>query len=432
MKHLFDEIINRKNTDSLKYDFAVMRGKPEDILPLWVADMDFKTPQCVIDALTEKSRHGIFGYSESGQAYFNALSSWLSRNHGWEVQEEWHIKTPGVVFAISAAIRALTNTGDAVLIQEPVYYPFSENILVNDRRLAVNELVYSNGKYSIDFEDFERKVKEQQVKLFILCNPHNPVGRVWTEAELVRLGDICLKHGVIVVSDEIHADFNYPGFKHLVFANLKPEFAGIAITCTAPTKTFNLAGLQISNIFIENPTLRRAFRKELDKCGYNQLNIMGLTACRAAYEGGQEWLEGLKAYLNENLCFLRSFLQENLPQVRLVEPEGTYLVWLDFRNLGIEDEGIEDLIINKAKLWLDRGVMFGSGGKGFQRINIACPKAMLEKALSQLRDACEVKKCHSNKQNMCFAHGMEVNPTGNAMTETSEATCCTTFIPEEK
>jgi len=373
MNTIFDDVIDRKNTDSLKYDFAVMRGKPEDILPLWVADMDFRAPQCVLDALEEKSRHGIFGYSESGREYFNALKSWLYRNHGWDVQPEWLIKTPGVVFAISTAIRALTNPGDSVLIQEPVYYPFSESILANDRSLVINELACFDGKYSINYEDFERKIIENKVRLFILCSPHNPVGRVWLEEELVRLGDICVKHGVIVVSDEIHADFTYPGFKHLVFSALKPEFSEITVTCTAPSKTFNLAGLQISNILIQHPELRRAVKKELERCGYHQLNVMGLVACKAAYQGGQTWLDDLKIYLNENLKFLRSFLTERLPRIRLIEPEGTYLAWLDFRALNMAEDALEELIVGKAKLWLDKGSMFGISGHGFQRINIACP-----------------------------------------------------------
>lgn len=384
MRKLFDEIVDRKKTDSIKYDFALKRGKPEDILPLWVADMDFRTPYCVTEALIAKSKHGIFGYSDSGQEYFEAISSWFWGSYGWRVQPEWLVKTPGVVFAISAAIRGLTTVGDAVLIQEPVYYPFSEAIRDNDRTLVVNELVCIDGKYSIDFEDFEKKVTDSKVKLFILCNPHNPVGRVWTRAELLRLGEICLKHGVVVVSDEIHADFIYPGYTHEVFANLKPEFKDISITCTAPTKTFNLAGLQISNIFIANLVLRRAIMKEIDRSGYSQPNVMGLVACKAAYHDGRAWLEELKNYLVGNLDFLRSFLHEKIPGVRLVEPEGTYLAWLDFRGLNIGEEALEELVVHKARLWLDKGSMFGVSGAGFQRINIACPREVLKKALSQL------------------------------------------------
>ncbi len=383
----FDEIIERRNTDSLKYDFAARRGLPEDVLPLWVADMDFRTPPCVIEALVEKSRHGIFGYSESREDYFAVLKSWFSRRFGWEVQPEWLIKTPGVVYAICMAIRALTSEGDAVLIQQPVYYPFESSVINNDRELVVNELAYENGRYHIDFEDFERKITQHRVKMFILCSPHNPVGRVWTKEELTRMGDICVKHGVIVVADEIHADFVYPGYSHTVFANIKPEFADITVTCTAPTKTFNLAGLQISNIFVSNQRMRKRIKQEISRTGYSQLNVMGMVACKAAYAQGEEWLEELKAYLQGNLDFVRRFIDAHMPDIRLVEPEGTYLIWLDCRALGLNDKALDDLVIQRAKLWLDGGHMFGQGGSGFQRINIACPRSLLEQAMERLAAA---------------------------------------------
>lgn len=393
MNHNFDEIINRKNTNSLKYDFALRRGKPEGVLPLWVADMDFQAPSCVIDALVEKSRHGVFGYSESGDDYFEALRNWFSSNLNWNVQPEWLTKTPGVVYAISAAIRAFTSEGDAVLIQQPVYYPFTETITDNNRKFMVNQLRYSGGKYYIDFDDFEGKIVKNNVRMFILCSPHNPVGRVWAEEELVRMGCICLKYDVMVVADEIHADFTYPGLKHLVFAGLSPEFADRTITCTAPTKTFNLAGLQISNIFISNRNIRNGFRQEINRTGYSQVNIMGMIACKAAYIGGREWFEALKIYLSNNLAFVRSFLKERLPKIKLVEPEGTYLVWLDFSGLELSDKDLDRLIVHKAGLWLDSGTMFGAGGEGFQRINIACPLAVLEKAFNQLEKALSSCSC---------------------------------------
>ncbi|WP_085831916.1 MalY/PatB family protein [Clostridium merdae] len=383
----FDTIYDRKNTGSLKYDCAARYGKPEGLVPLWVADMDFPAPQCVNKALAERCEHGIYGYTEPDERYFNALKNWFSTRHGWTVENNWLLKTPGVVFALCTAIRAYTEPGDAVLIQPPVYYPFSESILENDRRLVMNSLVYQNGEYSIDFADFEEKIKQEKVKLFLLCNPHNPVGRVWSEQELVQLGEICLRHGVTVVSDEIHADFAFSGNRHLVFASLRPEFAEITVTCTAPTKTFNLAGLQISNIFVQNAELRRAFRAEMNRAGYSQANVMGLIACRAAYEGGAEWLDELKEYLVGNQNFVRKFLEERLPGIRLVEPQGTYLVWLDCTGLGLEDDVLNKLILEKAGLWLDHGSMFGEEGEGFQRINIACPRSVLQKALEQLEKA---------------------------------------------
>ncbi|MCR3922552.1 MAG: pyridoxal phosphate-dependent aminotransferase [Firmicutes bacterium] len=387
MSYNFDEIKDRCNTDCIKYDFVAQRGMPEGILPLWVADMDFSAPPAVVDALVDKSKHGIFGYSETNLEYFTVLHTWFMQNFKWDIQPEWLVKTPGVVYAVSTAIRSLTNKGDAIIIQEPVYYPFSNSVRINERKLVVNELIYADGQYSIDFEDFERKIADNEVKLFILCNPHNPVGRVWTKDELLQLGNICCKYNVLILADEIHADFVYPGFKHEVFAQLQPNFTDVTVTCTAPTKTFNLAGLQVSNIFIANETIRRRFTHEMKKVGCNQLNIMGITACKAAYAHGQAWLTELRSYLFNNLAFLRSFLQDNLPQIKLVEPEGTYLVWLDFTSLALSDEQLEDLIIHKAGLWLDAGTMFGAGGNGFQRINIACPKSVLEKALTQLAKA---------------------------------------------
>ncbi len=273
------------------------------------------------------------------------------------------------------------------MIQRPVYYPFSNVIIDNGRTLVNNPLIYNSGTYSIDFEDFEAKIIENGVKLFILCNPHNPVGRVWTREELVRLGDICLRHGVTVISDEIHADFIYSGYRHEVFANIKPEFADITITCTAPSKTFNLAGLQVSNIIISNRELKKAIKNEINKTGHGQINTMGIVACKAAYQYGHEWLQQLKAYLAGNLSFVRNFLAERLHKIKLVEPQGTYLVWLDFRELELTEAELEKLIVRDAKLWLDGGTMFGEEGKGFQRINIACPRVILEKAFLQLEAA---------------------------------------------
>ena len=388
MTYSFDKIIDRRGTDSLKYDLAAKRGMPEDIIPLWVADMDFPAPPEVLEALVEKSRHGIFGYSDTiGDDYFNSLADWYASRFNWHLSPKWLVKTPGVVFAICTAIRALTEEGDAVLIQEPVYYPFAGSVRANNRNLVVNELVYRDGRYYIDFDDFEDKIARNRVRLFILCSPHNPVGRVWSEEELAAMGEICLKYGVKVVADEIHADFVYPGYRHHVFETIRPEFADMTITCTAPTKTFNLAGLQISNVFISNTELRKKFKQELEKTGYSQPNIMGLVACKAAYRYGAQWLEDLNSYLVSNLALVRDFLAQELPSVRLVEPEGTYLLWLDFRALDLPDKELNDLIVQKAGLWLNAGPMFGAGGEGFQRINIGCPAATLQKALERLKKA---------------------------------------------
>lgn len=387
----FDKVIDRRGTNCLKYDFAVERGRKEDILPLWVADMDFQTAPGIQERLRAAVDHGIFGYSDGKADYFAAVSSWYREKFGWETKEEWLIKTPGVVFALAAAVRAFTEKGDRVLIQQPVYYPFSEVIRDNGRVLINSPLKQVNGRYEMDFEDMERKITENQVKLFLLCSPHNPVGRVWTEEELKKAGELCVKHGVLVVSDEIHSDFTYPGVAHHVFAGLSPEFARISVTCTAPSKTFNIAGLQVSNIFIPDPELRARFQKAVDAVGYSQVNLLGLLACQAAYETGEEWLSAVKEYIYGNLCFLREYLKENLPEIRLVEPEGTYLVWLDFGALGLTEEQRQELIEEKAGLWLDSGAMFGPDGEGFERVNIACPRETLQKALDQL--AAAVRNC---------------------------------------
>lgn len=382
----FDTIIDRKNTDCLKYDFAKRRGMPEDVLPLWVADMDFKTSSYVEDALAERARHGIFGYSESQTPYCEIVRDWMKRHHDWEVKEPWLIKTPGVVFALAMAVKAYTEPGDGVLIQSPVYYPFSEVIEDNGRRIVSNTLVLGEDhKYHIDFEDFEHQIKENQIKLFFLCNPHNPVGRVWTTEELTRLGDICLKYQVTVVSDEIHSDFIFRG-RHQVFADLKREYADITVTCTAPSKTFNLAGLLFSNIFISNRELRHKFRQQVNAAGISQLSPFGLVACETAYTQGEEWYQAMLVYVAENIAFTKEYVEKHLPGVEMVEHEGTYLVWLDFRKTGLSVEELEDLIVNRAKLWLDSGKIFGKSGEGFQRINVACPRQILEEALHRIRE----------------------------------------------
>ncbi len=387
MKYDFDTVIDRNHTNCLKYDFKTERGMEEDVLPLWVADMDFQTLPEIRSCLQEVVSHGIFGYSDGKEDYFAAVQGWYARHFGWEIKKEWLIKTPGVVYAIATAVAAYTNEGDAVLIQQPVYYPFGQMIRENKRKLVNNPLQQRDGHYEIDFEDFEQKIVEHHVKLFLLCSPHNPVGRVFEEWELKKLGDICIRHHVIVLSDEIHSDFTYPGHTHHVFASLGEAYANQCVICTAPSKTFNLAGLQISNILIPNEKLRHAFELAVTRTGYSQVGIMGLVATQAAYEHGDEWVAELKAYLYENLNFVRKYLKENLPQIRLIEPEGTYLLWLDFCGLGLTEKELEELVVKKAKLWLDRGAVFGAEGRGFERINIACPRSTLKQALDQLKNA---------------------------------------------
>lgn len=390
----FDQITDRRGTMSLKYDFARARGVREDALPLWVADMDFPTAPCVTEALHRAVDHGIFGYTDVDAGdpendYVWAIRSWYRERFHYEVQPDWLVCTPGVVFAIVQAIRACTAPGDRVLIQQPVYYPFFDEIRLNGRTPVSSDLVLRDGRYEIDFEDFERKAADPGVKLFLLCNPHNPGGRSWTREELIRLGEICLREGVTVLSDEIHSDFVFPGHTHQVFAGIRRDFELNTITCTAPTKTFNLAGLQISNIFIASPALRRRFLREVDAAGYSQPNVMGLIACRAAYEGGAEWLEALKLYLRANIDYVRAYVDDRIPGITAIDSEATYLVWLDCRGLGLSVDELEDLVQNGARLWLDSGRIFGKSGEGFQRINCACPRSVLERAMDQLRSAVE-------------------------------------------
>jgi cystathionine beta-lyase len=382
MNYDFDTIIERRGTNSIKYDFARERGKPEGLLPLWVADMDFKAPSEILSCLHKIIDHGIFGYTEVKDDYYSAVADWFSSRFDYRVTRKEIIKSPGVVYALAQAVRAFTEKGEAVLIQPPVYYPFFEVVKCNDRKLVENQLKYENGKYHIDFDDFECKIKENNVKLFLLCSPHNPTGRVWAKEELEKMNEICVKHGVIIISDEIHCDFVWEGHKHICFGLINED----AVITTAPTKTFNLAGLHVSNIFVKNRELREKLKAEITRSGYSQLNTLGLAACQSAYAEGGRWLEELKSYLTENIRFLRGYLAEHLPKIKLVEPEGTYLLWLDFSAYSLTQDELNRRITDSAKLWLNNGTMFGGGGEGFQRINAACPKTVLKEAMDRLKN----------------------------------------------
>lgn len=380
----FDEEINRYNTNSLKYDFKEDKGKPNDVFPMWVADMDFKCPNEILDDLHKRIDLGVFGYSKNDKNYFKAIENWYLKNFDTKLKQEWLITTPGVVFALATAVKTLTNKNDYILINNPVYYPFSEVIEDNGRKVISSNLVLKNSHYEIDFEDFENKIQEYDIKLYLLCSPHNPVGRVWTKNELDKIIDICKRNNVFIVSDEVHSDFVWEG-KHICLLNYK-DYLDNMIVCTAPTKTFNLAGMQVSNIFIPNANIRNKFQLELWNTGYSLINIMGLTACESAYTKGEEWLKALKEYLKGNIEFVSNFLEEKLPKIRLIKPEGTYLLWLDFNELNLSDDKINDLMLNQAKLWLDNGTMFGETGKGFQRLNIALSRSKLKWAMEQLEN----------------------------------------------
>ena len=385
----FNKVTDRHNTNSIKTDLAVPRGKPQDVLPLWVADMDFPTAPCILEALHKKVDHGIFGYSCADQNYFDAVKNWMHIEHNFEIERSWIVTTPGVVFAIACAIKAFTKENEAVIIQTPVYYPFKNMIDLNNRKCVTSSLIEKNGKYQIDFDDFENKIEQNNVRLFILCSPHNPVGRVWTVSELSRLAKICEKYNVIIFADEIHNDFVLPGHTHTVFSTISEYAAQNSVVSTSASKTFNLAGLQFSTNFIQKPVLKRKFHAERDKTGYDEPSLMGLVAAQTAYQNGKPWLYALKKHLQENLDFLRNWLKTNLPKVRLIEPEGTFLLWIDFSSYGFDDKTLDDIIVQNAKVWLDRGTMFGFEGENFQRINIATPRPLLQDALERIRNALE-------------------------------------------
>ena len=392
----FDAVIERKGTGSLKYDFGLARAGRTDLLPMWVADMDFRAPREVILAVQQRAEHGIFGYTEPDDGYFEALTGWFEKRYGYRPERSWNTVTPGVVYAISAAVRAFADHGDGVLLQEPVYYPFREMIERNGRICVNNQLVENNGHYEIDFEDFERKIAENGVKLFLLCSPHNPVGRVWNREELTRMAEICRKYQVKIVADEIHCDFIYPGHTFTSFLTLGEEYTASAAVCTSSSKTFNLAGLQTANILIPDRALRRKFRHVNAASGYSQAGTLGLAATEAAYRYGETYLEELLCYLKGNLDFLREYLKENIPEIRLIEPEGTYLVWLDCSGIASSYEELLRLIRDEARLWLDEGAIFGRETELFERINIACPRSVLAEALHQLDGA--VKRQEEGRQ----------------------------------
>lgn len=387
MQYDFDTPIDRTHTWSIKHDFKKENGKADDILPLWVADMDFRSPDSVVEALKKAVDHGIFGYSRADESYFDAVAAWYQKRHHLTLQPEWMTCTPGIVFALSIAVRAFTQEGDAVLIQPPVYHPFSRAILRNKRTLVENPLVLKDGHYEMDLEELEQKVLDEHVKLMILCNPHNPVGRVWTREELTALADICLRHHVYVISDEIHGDFVWQGHEQTPYASISEEACLHSMMCTAPSKTFNLAGMATSNLFIPDPEMRRKFRSELLDVGQENMNRLGLFACRAAYEGGGEWLDQLIGYLAGNLALVRDFCKNRVPQIQLVEPEGTYLAWLDCRELGMTDDELMAFFSNEAKVWLDPGMHSGEQGSGFMRFNLGSSRSVIAQALDQIEAA---------------------------------------------
>jgi cysteine-S-conjugate beta-lyase len=387
MSHPFDTIIERRNTACLKWDGIESRFgvHGDDLLPMWVADMEFRPPEAVVETLVRRATHGICGYPAGLEAYHQSIRGWMHRRHGWDLQAEWISSAPGVVCAVNLLIRTLTNRGDGVVLQPPVYFPFFRGVEENGCRVLYNRLRFDGTRYVMDLEDLERKL--DQAKLLVLCSPHNPVGRVWTREELLRLGELCLERGVVIISDEIHCDLTFPGHPHTVFAVLSEALAQHSVVCTSPSKAFNLPGLQPGVIVIPNPRLRRDFQRTLRACGIPEPNVFCLEAVGAAYDHGEPWLKELLAYLEQNHGFLRRFVGEKIPQLRVVPSEGTYLAWLDCRGLGLDPKALEQLLLTKARLVLNQGYTFGPGGEGFIRINIACPRAMLEDGLGRIARA---------------------------------------------
>ena len=408
MNYNFDVEVNRRDTNSVKWEF--MKGgedRPQlqhtkrffgkdRTLPMWVADMDFISPRSVVDALTARAQHGIYGYTAPTQDFYQSVVRWMQGRHDWEIAPEWICITPGIVPALNMLVRAFVSPGDRVLIQPPVYHPFYRAIENNNAELALNPLVYEDGRYRMDIEDLEAKCRDPKVKMAILCSPHNPVGRVWTREELAQFGKICIDHGVLVVSDEIHGDLIYKGNIFTPFANANDSFSQNSIICTSPSKTFNLAGLQTSCIVIPDEDLRSSFEKVLQSNGLSGISTFGVVAAQAAYDHGEEWLVQLLEYIEDNLKYLEQYIAEHIPQLTVVRPEGTYLVWLDCHRLRLGKWELKQFMLEEAKVYLEEGFIFGPEGEGFERINIACPRAILVEALDRIRQA--VGKLSSSAQ----------------------------------
>jgi len=378
----FNIVHNRQNTCSVKYDFIPKVSNIRKIIPMWVADMDFKSPVAVQDALKKVAEHNIYGYSYIDNEYILLVQNWYKNRMNWNIKKEELLCVPSVMFGISAAIRALTNMGDSILISQPVYYPFADVVTLNDRKLVVSPLVFNGKKYEFDFKDFENKIKLNKVKIYILCSPHNPVSRVWTKQELLEISKICIKHNVIIVSDEIHSDFVYENYKHYPVCTLSKKIAENTITAIAPTKTFNLAGLQAAHLVIQNRKIREQVIKAVNATGFHVLTKPAIQAVKAVYKDGENWFNELLKYLQQNRDVLK---QEFLnTKVSVCNMEGTYLAWLDCKKLNLNCKQIEKLFL-KAGVWLHKGSTFGIGGEGYMRLNIACPQKTLKKAIKQIK-----------------------------------------------
>jgi cystathionine beta-lyase len=394
VKYNFDTVCNRKNTDCAKWDALKPVFGSEDVIPMWVADMDFPAAQPIVDALIKRAEHPFYGYTQPGPGIVQSVVDRMQRKFNWKVQPEWVVFTPGVIPALNMAVRTITRPGDEVILQQPVYFPFFSAVTSSGCQIVNNPLKLINGRYEMDFQDLEKRfapkggmhTSPSRAKAIILCNPQNPVGRLWDRDELVRLGEIVIKHGGIVISDEIHCEILFKGYRHTPFASISEEFAQNSIVCMAPSKTFSLAGLEASSIIIPNKKLREEFTNS--RLGVLPgPNIFGYTALEAAYRYGDEWLEQVLDYLQANLEFLTTFIDTRIPRIKVIQPQGTYLIWLDCRNLHMDDEGLKEFMRSKARVGFDDGYLFGEGGSGFERMNIACPRPLLREALERIEKA---------------------------------------------
>ena len=396
MKKFFEQEIDRSRTNALKWEIIQDRDNPEKwiqtdaffgknrILPMWVADMDLACPPSVQRALQERAQHPIYGYTLADESYRQAVCSWMERRHGWRIEQDWLVATPGVIPALHVLVREFSAVGQKILIQRPVYYPFFSAIEENGRRIVSNSLVLEGGRYRMDFDDLARKAADPEVAVAVLCSPHNPVARVWSEEEVRKFAEICLENGVLVVSDEIHGDLIYPGNRFAPVGLLEEYLVRNCVICTAPSKTFNLAGLQTANVVIPDAKLRSRFRKALKTIGFIGPSPFGVAACKAAYNGGEQWLDDLLLHLDSNMRLMKREFSKHVPHIPLIDPQGTYLIWFDCRSLGLDAMSLRALMLEKARVFLDEGYIFGPEGEGFERINIACPRSVLQEALDRI------------------------------------------------
>lgn len=387
MKYNFDEIIDRSGTNSSKWEPEVLKelfGEP-DLMPFWVADMDFKVAEPIVEAIVKAAQHGIYGYSNRPASYYQAIIDWTERRFGWKLEKEWIEYTPGIVPAVNYAIQAFCMPGDNVLIQQPVYYPFANAINNNGCHVVSNDLIFDGEKYNMDIKDLEEKLKDPKTTMMILCSPHNPVSRIWSREELKKVAQLCLENEVLLISDEIHNDLVFSGYKHTIFGLVGDEYLNNLIVCTAPSKTFNMAGMQSSNVIIPNPSLMRRFRRVLERNSIGSQNPLSIVSLEAAYKHGEEWLEQLLEYLEGNIKFIDEYLKNNIPKARVIKPQATYLAWIDFSAYVDEGSKIEELMAKKGKIAMDGGTWFGSQGAGFMRLNFACPRELLRQGLDRMK-----------------------------------------------